>query len=200
MTKYPKTIQNLIDNFKTLPGVGERTAERYALSFLDLNEEIVESFSQNMRLVNTEIKRCTKCNNLSEGELCEICKDQNRDSKVICVVEEPKSIISFERAGTFHGGYHVLDGLISPIDGKNPEDINFQSLLKRIENEEIKEIIIAVRPCAEGEITAMYIAKKLEQYDVIVTKIAYGIPLGADMGYMDPLTLELSLENRQKLS
>ena len=153
-----------------------------------------------MKDVQVKIRRCDKCNNYSEGELCEICKDQSRDQKTICVVEEPKSIISFERAGAFQGVYHVLDGLISPSDGINPDDINLSSLIKRIENDQIEEVIIAVRPCAEGEITAMYIAKKLESYQVKVTKIAYGIPLGADMGYMDPLTLEISLENRQKLS
>lgn len=200
MIKYPSSLQNLIECFKKLPGVGERTAERYALSFLSLDEDSINIFTQSMKDVNVKIRRCNKCNNYSEDELCEVCKDKSRDQKTICVVEEPKSIISFERAGAFQGVYHVLDGLISPSDGINPDDINLSSLVKRIENDQIEEVIIAVRPCAEGEITAMYIAKKLEPYQVKVTKIAYGIPLGADMGYMDPLTLEISLENRQKLS
>ncbi len=198
--KYPFTINNLIECFKKLPGIGEKTAERYALSILDMDEDIINLFSESLINVKKRVHRCSKCHNLTEDDLCFICSDKNRDQTTICVVEEPKNVMSFEKAATYNGLYHVLDGLISPLDGINPEDINIHSLLKRIDDNQIKEIIIATKPCIEGETTSLYISKKLKDKDVKVSKIAYGIPLGADMGYIDPLTLEISLENRQEIS
>lgn len=198
--KYPVTIQNLIECFKKLPGIGEKTAERYALSVLEMDDEITNLFSDSIINLKKRVKRCSICHNLTENELCFICNDSTRDNSTICVVEEPKNIMSFERAGTYNGLYHVLDGLISPLDGINPEDINIESLIKRIDNNDIKEIIIATRPCIEGETTSLYISKKIKEKNIKISKIAYGIPLGADMGYIDPLTLEISLENRQEIS
>ena len=197
---YPTVIQDLIECFKKIPGVGEKTAERYVLSLLVKEEETLEHFSNQLRNLKKNIVRCKICNNLSENDVCEICKDQSRDHSTICVVEEPKNVFSFEKAGTYMGTYHVLDGLISPLEGIRPENINIPSLLKRVEEEKIKEVIIAVKACVEGETTALYIAKKLEGTGVKVSKIAYGIPLGADMGYIDSSTLEISLENRQQIS
>ena len=197
---YPTVIQNLIECFKKIPGVGEKTAERYVLSLLEMEEETLEHFSNQLRNLKKNIVRCQICNNLSENDVCEICKDQSRDHNTICVVEEPKNVFSFEKSGTYMGTYHVLDGLISPLEGIRPENINIPSLLKRVEEEKIKEVIIAVKACVEGETTALYIAKKLEGTGVKVSKIAYGIPLGADMGYIDSSTLEISLENRQQIS
>ena len=197
---YPTVIQDLIECFKKIPGVGEKTAERYVLSLLEMEEETLEHFSNQLRNLRKNIVRCKICNNLSENDVCEICKDQSRDHSTICVVEEPKNVFSFEKAGTYMGTYHVLDGLISPLEGIRPENINIPSLLKRVEEEKIKEVIIAVKACVEGETTALYIAKKLEGTGVKVSKIAYGIPLGADMGYIDSSTLEISLENRQQIS
>lgn len=198
--KYPSTISKLIDCFQKLPGVGEKTAERYALSLIELDDEILNQFSSSVSSVKEKIVKCKRCFNLAEEELCEICKNSLRDSSIICVVEEVKSLISFEKAGTYHGTYHVLNGLISPLDGINPEDINLESLIERIKKGGITEVIIAFRPCIEGETTSLYISKRLQEYDVKISKIAYGIPLGADMGYVDPLTLEISLENRQEIS
>ena len=196
---YPKIIQNLIDCFKKIPGVGEKTAERYVLSLLDMDDEVLENFSEQLKDLKKKIVRCKICHNLSEEEICDICKDTTRDHSTMCVVEEPKNVFSFEKAGTYLGTYHVLDGLISPLEGIRPENINISSLLKRVEEENITEVIIAVKACVEGETTAMYIAKKLEDKNVKVSKIAYGIPLGADMGYIDASTLEISLENRQQI-
>lgn len=198
--KYPKTLQSLIECFKKIPGVGEKTAERYALSLLESDDEVLNIFSDSLKDLKHNIKRCKICNNLAEEDYCEICKDQTRDHSMVCVVEEPKNVFSFEKAGTYTGTYHVLDGLISPLEGIRPENINIPSLLKRVEEENIDEVIIAVKACVEGETTAMYIAKKLEAKNIKVTKIAYGIPLGADMGYIDASTLEISLENRQQIS
>ena len=196
---YPKIIQSLIDCFKKIPGVGEKTAERYVLSLLDMDDDVLKEFADHLKNLKHKIVRCKICNNLSEGEICDICKDTTRDHSTICVVEEPKNVFSFEKAGTYLGTYHVLDGLISPLEGIRPENINIASLLERVEKESIKEVIIAVKACVEGETTAMYIAKKLENKNVKVSKIAYGIPLGADMGYIDASTLEISLENRQQI-
>ena len=196
---YPKIIQSLIDCFKKIPGVGEKTAERYVLSLLDMDDDVLKEFADHLKNLKHKIVRCKVCHNLSEGEICDICKDTTRDHSTICVVEEPKNVFSFEKAGTYLGTYHVLDGLISPLEGIRPENINIASLLERVEKELIKEVIIAVKACVEGETTAMYIAKKLENKNVKVSKIAYGIPLGADMGYIDASTLEISLENRQQI-
>lgn len=198
--KYPTTIQNLIECFKRLPGIGEKTAERLALSVLDIDTEIVELFSNSLKDSKTKIRRCDRCNNLSEADLCEICKDNSRNKKVLCVVEEPKNVILFEKLNIFDGYYHVLDGLISPIDGINPEDINLSSLIDRVKKDEIKEIILALKPSVEGETTSLYISKILEGTDVKISKIAYGIPIGAEIDYVDSLTLEMALENRMDIS
>lgn len=198
--KYPTTIQNLIECFKRLPGIGEKTAERLALSVLDIDAELVELFSNSLKDSKTKIRRCDRCNNLSEAELCEICKDSSRNKKVLCVVEEPKNVILFEKLNIYDGYYHVLDGLISPIDGINPEDINLSSLMTRVKKDEIKEIILALKPSVEGETTSLYISKILEGTDVKISKIAYGIPIGAEIDYVDSLTLEMALENRMDIS
>lgn len=197
---YPKTLENLIESFKRLPGIGEKTAERLALSTLNFDQEVINLFSKSLVDVKTKISRCKRCNNLSEGDLCIICKDDDRDSKVLCVVDDAKNVILLEKLGVFNGYYHVINGLISPLDGINPEDINVDQLFKRIKDEKIKEVILAVKPSVEGETTSLYISKMLKDTDVIVSKIAHGVPLGADIDYVDSLTLEMALENREKIS
>lgn len=197
--KYPSTILNLIECFKKIPGIGEKTAERYALAILDLDESIIDKFSSTLLDTKTKIRRCNICNNLSEDDLCDICKNDSRDKNVLCVVEDPKSVIMFEKIGTFNGYYHVINGLISPLDGINPEDLNLDILIKRIKDSNIKEVIIAVKPSIEGETTALYISKLLKDTDVVVSKIAHGVPIGTEIDYVDSLTLELALENRKKI-
>ena len=198
--KCPTTIANLIECFKKLPGIGEKTAERLALSVLEFDNDIVELFSKSLKDSKTKIKRCKKCNNLSEEELCEVCKDKTRNNKILCIVEEPKNVILFEKLNIFDGYYHVLDGLISPIDGINPEDINIESLKERIKKDKVEEVILALKPSIEGETTSLYISKILEPFNVKITKIAHGIPLGAEIDYVDSLTLEMALENRMDIS
>lgn len=198
--KYPQTINNLIECFKKLPGIGEKSAERMALSTLDIDEDILKLFSESLTNVKTKIKRCKECNNLSEDDLCEICKSNDRNKKVICVVEEPKNVIIFEKIGTYDGLYHVLDGLISPLDNINPEDINIDKLIKRIKDNNIEEVILAVKPSVEGETTSLYISKLLKDEKVNVSKIAHGVPIGVDMEYIDALTLEMALEDRMNIS
>ncbi len=197
---YPKTILNLIESFKKFPGIGEKTAERMALSTLDMEEDNLNLFSKSLKEVKTKIKTCSKCGSLTEEETCEICEDKNRDHSIICVVEECKNVILFEKIGSFRGVYHVLGGLISPLEDKNPEDIKINELIKRIEKEKIKEVILALKPSVEGETTALYIQKMLENKEVTVSKIAHGIPLGAEIDYIDPLTLEMAIEDRRQVS
>jgi len=198
--KYPSTILNLIECLKKFPGIGEKTAERLALSLLDMEDDVLDLFSKSLKDVKTKIKRCSICNNLSEEDKCEICKNKDRNTKTICVVEEPKNVILFEKLNIFDGYYHVLDGLISPIDGINPEDINITSLIDRVKKDKVTELILALKPSVEGETTSLYISKLLEKTDVKITKIAYGIPMGAEMDYVDSLTLELALENRMDIT
>ncbi len=198
--KYPTPIENLIECFSKLPGVGNKSAERLALSTLNLDQDVINTFSSSLLDVKTKIKRCKKCNNLTDEDECSICKDKNRNKDLLCVVEEAKNIILFEKNGLFNGYYHVINGLISPLDGINPEDLNIDMLIKRIEKDKVKEVVIAVKPSIEGETTALYISKLLKNKNVKVSKIAYGVPIGADIDYVDSLTLEMALENRQQIN
>lgn len=197
---YPKILKDLIECYKKLPGVGEKSAERMALATIDLDQEMLNIFSDSVKNIKTNLKRCKICNNYCENELCEICQSDSRDKTTICVVEEPKNVILFEKVGTYNGLYHVLGGLISPLDGINPEQINIDTLLKRIKENKIKEVIFALKPSIEGETTTLYIRKLLEGKNVIISKIAHGIPMGADIDYIDSLTLELALEDRKNIS
>lgn len=198
--KYPSSLQTLIECYKDLPGIGEKNAERLAFATLKFDDEQLETFSKTIKEVKNKIKKCKTCNNLTEEDLCEICKDKNRNNEVLCVVENTKNLILFEKANIFNGKYHVLEGLISPLEGINPEDIKIDSLIKRIKDEKIKEVILALTPNIEGETTSAYILKLLEGLDVKVTKIAAGIPVGADMEYLDPLTIARAMEGRNMIS
>ena len=198
--KYPNTIINLIECFKKLPGIGEKTAERLALSILDMDDDTVKLFSKSLIDMKSKIKKCKKCNYFSEDELCEICKNKDRNSKIICVVEDPKNIAQFESLNIFDGYYHVLNGLISPIDGINPEDINLSSLIDRVNNDKVEEIILALKPSIEGETTSLYISKVINNKNVKISKIANGVPMGAEINYVDSLTLELAIENRLNIT
>ena len=197
---YPETLKNLIECYKKHPGIGEKSAERMALFCLDADDDMLQLFADSLTNLKKNVKRCKNCNNLTENEICDICADDSRDKSVICVVEDIKNVFQFERIGSYHGLYHVLDGLISPLDNINPEDINISTLIDRIRKENIHEVIIAVRPSIEGETTALYISKALEDLDVVVSKIAHSVPMGADMDYVDNLTLELALEERKNIN
>ena len=198
--KYPNSLQTLIECYKDLPEIGEKNAERLAFATLKFDNDQLEIFSKTIKEVKNKIKKCKTCNNLTEEDLCEICKDKNRNNEILCVVENTKNLILFEKANIFNGKYHVLEGLISPLEGINPEDIKIDSLIKRIKEEKIKEVILALTPNIEGETTSAYILKLLEGLDVKVTKIAAGIPVGADMEYLDPLTIARAMEGRNMIS
>lgn len=197
---YPDSLNELIESFKKLPGIGEKTAERLAFSVMNMDNDTVILFSKSLKNVKNKIKRCTICGNITENNICDICKNEARDNNIICVVEDAKNVISLEKMGSYNGKYHVLNGLISPMDGKGPDDISIDSLISRVKKDDTKEVIIAISPTLEGETTSLYITKLLENTKVVVSKIAYGIPMGADMEYLDPMTLSMALLNRNKVS
>ena len=199
--KFPKSLEELIESFKLLPGIGEKNAERLSFAVLKFSDENTDKFSTAIKNVKTKIKKCKRCNNLTEdNELCDICLDNNRDKETICVVENTKDLILFEKSNAYKGQYHVLEGLISPLEGINPEDIKINELIKRIKEENISEVILALNLSMEGETTSLYILKLLDGLNVSVTKIAAGIPVGADMEYLDSLTIQRAIEGRNKLS
>lgn len=200
MYNYPKTIDNLIQCYKKLPTIGEKTAIRLALATLELDEEVIDVFSKSLIDSKTKIKRCIRCNNFTEDDLCDICKDESRDKSLICIVDDPKSIVQFERSGAFSGFYYVLNSLISSDNNYDPEALKINNLISIIDDENVSEVIIAVKPSIEGETTSLYISKILEKKDLKVSRIALGIPMGADMDYVDSLTLELALENRKEIN
>ena len=197
---YPKSIKNLIESFKYFPGIGEKTAERLAFSVLNMEKEQVKGLSESLLSASSNIKRCKICNNLCEDEICDICNDKDRNSEILCVVEDPKTAFSIEKLGAYKGYYHVLNGLISSFNGIDPAGLQLDKLIKRLQESQFKEVIIAVKQCIEGEMTALYIKNILSDMNIKVTRIASGIPMGADMEYIDSLTLEKAFENRQTIS
>lgn len=196
---YPNSIKNLIESFKFLPGIGEKTAERLTFAVLELEDEQADFFSESIINLKKNIHKCCICNTLTENELCFVCENKLRNDGVLCVVEDTKSVFLFEKLGMFDGYYHVLNGLISPLDGVNPEDIGLDKLIDRVTKENFKEIILAFKPSIEGETTALYIKKILSDMDIVVTKLASGLPIGADMEYVDSLTLERALLDRKEI-
>ena len=196
---YPDSIKSLIECVKFLPGIGEKTAERLAFSVLELEEEQTTFFADSIQEVKSKIHKCKNCNTLTEDELCFICNDDSRNRDILCVVEDTKNVFLFERLGMYHGMYHVLDGLINPLEGINPEDIGLDQLIERIHKEKFQEIIFAFKPSIEGETTALYIKKILEDMDITITRLASGVPIGADMEYVDSLTLERALNDRKEI-
>ena len=196
---YPETLSRLIECFKKLPGIGEKTAERLSLSVLSLDENIIDVFKDSLDSVKTKIRRCDVCNNISESDLCVICSNNLRDKSTICVVEDSRKVFMLEKTGSYNGLYHVLGGLISPIDDINPEDINISSLINKRIDESLEEIIIALNSSIEGETTSLYLQKVLKDKDVSVSRLSYGIPLGSDIEYIDPLIIEKAIDDRKKV-
>lgn len=198
----PNSLKRIIDCFKKLPGIGEKTAERLAFALLDSSKEQMTIFSDSIIDIRDNICYCSVCGNISDSEICSICSSSVRDDSIVLVVEKSKDILSFEKIGVFKGKYHVLNGLISPIDNIGPNDINLNSLISRVKNGNIKEIIFALKPSIEGETTLQYIKKLLYEVsnNVKVSKLAIGVPIGADMEYIDSLTLELAIDERKSLN
>ena len=181
-------------------GIGEKTAERLSFSLLNFDKDKLTEFADSIIGIRDNIKNCMICNNITDKDICYICENENRKIGTIFVVENAKDVILFEKLGIYKGEYHVLGGLISPLDGINPEDISVDNLIERIKNGKYTEIIVALKPSVEGETTVQYIKKMLEGYDIKVSKIASGVPIGAEIEYIDPMTLEMALEERKYLS
>lgn len=192
-----KELEKLIGSFMILPSVGYKTAQRYAYRILDLDKAKVEEFARTIVEAKEKIRFCKQCGGFSEGEICNICK--NRKSKIICVVEEAKDIATIEKVKSFDCLYHVLNGCISPLAGKGPEDIRLKELLVRLNNEEIEEVVVATNPSVEGEATAMYISKILKPLNIKVTRLAQGLSLGSDIDYADEVTLSKAIEGRREI-
>ncbi len=197
---YPSLLQKLIDFYKKMPGVGDKSAERMALATLDLPENEIKEFAKNIVDSKIKLKNCQICGNLTENDICDICSNPNRDKKLICVIEDYKSVFSFEKVGNYKGVYHVLNGLISPMDSVGPEDINISSLVKRVDSLKNPELILALKSSIEGETTTLYIKKIFEDKDVTISRLSYGIPMGAEIDYLDIITLDKALEDRKKIS
>jgi len=196
---YPESIKNLIESFKLLPGIGEKTAERMCFFVLNLEDEKTSFFIESIKNVKEKIHKCPECNNYTEEDLCSICKDESRDKTTLCVIEDVKSLYLFESLKTYNGLYHVIDNLISPLNGINPEDIGLEKLIKRIDSSKFKEVVIAVKANIEGETTALYIKKILEGKNLKISKIASGVPMGADIEYIDQMTLQRALADRKEI-
>ncbi len=195
---YPKSLVALIDNFKKLPGVGEKTAERFALHLISQKQEQSENFSNAIIDAKSTIRKCSVCHFICEDEKCDICKDIKRNQNVICVVQSIKDVVILEKIGVFDGLYHVLDGVISPMEAIDVDDINIQSLISRLDGN-IDEVIIAVSPTINGELTASYLSKLIHKKGVKVSRIAHGLPVGSDLEYADELTLFKALEGRREM-
>ena len=194
MSLYPKSANLLIEQLAKLPGVGKATAQRLAFFILKSNQKENIALANSIKEIKENIRFCSECGIMSESEICNICTDQNRDSNIICLVEEPQDIYSFERTNSFKGKYHVLGGVLSPLDGIGPDDLNLDNLYKRVVSG--MEVILATNPSVEGDTTCLYLSKKLEELGVNVTRLARGLPVGSDLEYMDELTLVRAMEGR----
>ena len=197
MASYIESLQHLAEQFGRLQGVGRKSAMRMAFSVLDLNEEEAEIFAQAIMDAKRKIHLCPICQNLTDREVCNVCEDLQRDRSVICVVEDAKAVLSMEKVREYRGVYHVLHGVISPVNGITPDQIKLKELLTRLEDGEVQEVIVATNPTVEGEATAMYISRLLKPLGIKVTRLAYGIPVGGDLEYADEVTLSRALEGRR---
>lgn len=198
MDFYPVAVEKLIEEFAKLPNIGQKTAQRLTLHVLNLPKDEVEGFANALIKARGTIKYCSICGNYTDKDPCAICSNPNRDRSLICVVENPKDIMTMEKVREFNGVYHVLHGTISPMAGRGPEDIKLKELIRRI-NGEVKEVIVATNPNIEGEATAMYISKILKPLGAKVTRIAHGVPVGGDLEYADEVTLSKALEGRKEI-
>ncbi len=199
MDYYVLPIANLIEQLSKLPGIGRKTAQRLAFYILEMDNIEAERLASSIKEAKEKIHYCKICNNLTDEEICSICNDSRRDRSVICVVEGAKDVIAMEKTKEYKGLYHVLHGVISPMENIGPNDIKIKELLDRLKDGETKEVIIATNPTVEGEATALYIAKLLKPLDIKTTRIAYGIPVGGDLEYYDEVTLSKAMENRREL-
>jgi len=199
MAFFPASLENLIDKFASLPGIGRKSAQRLAFHVLALSDEEALSFASAITDAKRSVHRCSVCQNLTEGEVCSICASDRRDKSTICVVSEPRDVLSIERGHEYNGTYHVLHGVLSPMNHIGPDDICIKELLNRIASEDVEEVIMATNPDTEGEATAMYLSRLLKPFDIRVTRLAYGIPVGSNLEFADDATLNRAMEGRTEM-
>ena len=199
MAFFPASLENLIDKFASLPGVGRKSAQRLAFHVLALSDEEALSFASAITDAKRSVHRCSICQNLTEGEVCSICQSDRRDKSTICVVSEPRDVLSIERGHEYNGTYHVLHGVLSPMNHIGPDDICIKELLNRIASENVEEVIMATNPDTEGEATAMYLSRLLKPFEIKVTRLAYGIPVDSNLEFADDATLNRAMEGRTEM-
>ncbi|MBO5253538.1 MAG: recombination protein RecR [Clostridia bacterium] len=192
-------LERLVDKFESLPGIGHKSAQRIAYHILNMSREEADAFSKAITDAHENIHYCSVCCNLTDSDLCPVCRSDNRDKSIICVVEDPRDVFALERTNEFNASYHVLHGAISPLGGVGPDQLRIKELLKRVQSAEVQEVIMATNPTVEGEATAMYISRLLKPLGIRVTRLAYGIPVGGDLEYADEVTLSRAIEGRQEL-
>ena len=199
MQYFPAALQDLADAFSRLPGIGGKSAQRLAFHVLELPMEEAEQFAQAILAAKNSVHTCPECQNITDKSLCPICDDPGRDHGIICVVAEPRDVIALERSREFNGVYHVLHGVISPLNHVTQDDIRIKELLQRVSRKDVREVIMATNPDTEGEATAMYISRLLRPMEIRVTRLAYGVPVGSQLEYADEVTLSRALEGRQEI-
>ena len=199
MAEYILPLEKLIEQFRKLPGIGKKTAVRLAFSVLDFTNEEAEAFASAVLGAKSEVKFCSVCQNISDGDICPVCRDEGRDRSVICVVEDAKAVMSLEKVKEFGGVYHVLHGVISPMAQIGPDKLRIRELMARLSDGTVEEIIIATNPTVEGEATALYLTKLIKPLGIKVSRLAYGIPVGGDLEYADEVTLMRALEGRRSM-
>ena len=197
MTEYIEAIQRLAEQFGRLPGIGRKTAMRMAFSVIELDAEAAEEFANAIIEAKQKVHECPICGNLTDKDICSVCSDTERNKQLICVVEDVRALISIEKVREFRGVYHVLGGVISPMNGVTPDKIRFAELISRVNSDNVEEVIVATNPTPDGEVTAMYISKYLKPLGIKVTRLAYGVPVGSDLEYADEITLGRALEGRR---
>jgi len=199
MEFFPSALENLIDKFALLPGIGRKTAQRLAFFVVALPDGEAEAFADAIAGAKSNVRCCDTCMNLTDGDICVVCRNERRDSSIICVVSDPKGVLAIERAHEFNGRYHVLHGVISPMNNIGPDDIRIKELIARVGDGNVKEVIMATNPDTEGETTARYISRLLKPFEIKVTRLAYGIPVGGSLEFADDATLMRALEGRMEI-
>lgn len=199
MSFFPASLENLVDKFASLPGIGRKSAQRLAFHVLSLPDAEAQSFADAIISAKKSVHCCKVCQNLTEGEICQICASDTRDKSTVCVVSEPRDVLSIERGREYNGTYHVLHGVLSPMSHVGPDDIRIKELLVRVAENDIREVIMATNPDTEGEATAMYLSRLLKPFNVKVTRLAYGIPVGSNLEFADDATLNRAIEGRTEM-
>ena len=199
MSFFPASLENLVDKFASLPGIGRKSAQRLAFHVLSLPDDEAQSFADAIVSAKKSVHCCKVCQNLTEGEICQICASDTRDKSTVCVVSEPRDVLSIERGREYNGTYHVLHGVLSPMSHVGPDDIKIKELLVRVAENDIQEVLMATNPDTEGEATAMYLSRLLKPFNVKVTRLAYGIPVGSNLEFADDATLNRAIEGRTEM-